>query len=147
MVFLKEWQPRRADALSTEEGPRAASGLRFDHAFSGLPKSDRLLKRREFLYLSGQGSSVGNRYFVAAFRCNDLGRSRLGITVTKKTGNAVVRNRIKRLVREFFRQNRHLLRAGVDVNVIAKKSAADATSQQAYAALRQLFGKIGGHTD
>ncbi|MFW6052877.1 MAG: ribonuclease P protein component [Desulfosalsimonas sp.] len=121
--------------------------MRFDPARRGFPKCDRLLKRREFVYLSRQGSSVGNRLFIVAFRRNNLGRPRLGVTVTRKTGSAVVRNRIKRLVREFFRQNRHLLGAGIDVNVIARKTAAHATSQQAYAALRQLFGKIGGHTD
>lgn len=128
------------------QGPQAACSL-IHPAGNRIRKTERLLKRREFLYLSRQGSSIGNRYFVVSFQCNALGYSRLGITVTRKTGNAVVRNRIKRHVREFFRQNRHLLGTGVDVNVIAKKAAAEATSRQSFVALRQLFGKIGGHSN
>ncbi|MFW6011021.1 MAG: ribonuclease P protein component [Desulfosalsimonas sp.] len=112
-----------------------------------LGKTERLLKRCEFLRLSRQGKSTGNRYFVAAFKSNGRDFSRLGITVTRKTGKAVVRNRIKRFVREFFRQNRHLLGPGVDINVIAKKAAADATGGQVFSALRQLFERIGGHTN
>ncbi|MCF8111010.1 MAG: ribonuclease P protein component [Desulfobacteraceae bacterium] len=112
-----------------------------------LRKTERLLKRGEFLDLSRQAHSTGNRYFVAAFKRNGLCFSRLGITVTRKTGKAVVRNRIKRLVREFFRQNRHLLTTGLDINVIAKKAAADATGGQVFSALRLLFERIGGHTN
>lgn len=128
------------------QGPQAARGL-IHPSGKRIRKTEKLLKRGEFLYLSRQGNSIGNHYFVVAFQCNALGFSRLGITVTRKTGNAVVRNRIKRLVREFFRKNRHLLGTGVDVNVIAKRAAADATSRQSFVALRQLFGKIGGQTN
>jgi ribonuclease P protein component len=48
----------------------------------------------------------------------------LGITVSSKVGNAVVRNRIKRQVREIFRRRRAVLRPGTDILVIARKSAA-----------------------
>lgn len=52
--------------------------------------------------------------------------TRLGITVTRKIGNAVVRNRIKRLVREVFRQNRTRLPEGLDLVWVAKQQAAHA---------------------
>ncbi|MCF8024526.1 MAG: ribonuclease P protein component [Desulfobacteraceae bacterium] len=113
----------------------------------GLRKRDRLLKRFEFLCLSRQGKSVGNRYFVVAFQNNKLAHTRLGITVTKKIGNAVARNRIKRLVREYFRQNRNLLGTGVDINVIAKRASADASAREVFTALQQLFRKIGGYAN
>ena len=55
------------------------------------------------------------------------GATRLGITVTRKVGNAVARNRIKRMVREVFRQNRERLPAGLDVVWVAKQQAANAS--------------------
>ena len=61
---------------------------------------------------------------------NEVEGGRVGITVTKKVGNAVVRNRIKRWVREFVRQDVAWLPAGADVVVIAKKSAAELTSYE-----------------
>ncbi|MBS3809243.1 MAG: ribonuclease P protein component [Desulfobacterales bacterium] len=112
-----------------------------------MRKPDKLLKRPEFLNLSRQGNSVHNRYFVIAYRLNRLDRSRLGVTVTKKIGNAVVRNRIKRIVREYFRLNRHRLAGNLDINVIAKKGAAHLSGREAFASLRHLFDKIGGHSN
>ena len=53
---------------------------------------------------------------------NEIGYPRLGITVTRKVGNAVVRNRIKRAVRELFRRNRDLLTRPVDLVVHARPS-------------------------
>jgi ribonuclease P protein component len=57
----------------------------------------------------------------------DPGESRMGVTVTRKVGNAVTRNRIKRLVREVFRRHRDRLVSGLDVVLIAKRNAAGAT--------------------
>jgi ribonuclease P protein component len=54
-------------------------------------------------------------------------QSRLGITVSRRVGDAVARNRIKRLVREFFRHNQMRIRPAQDVVVIARPGAADAT--------------------
>ncbi len=104
------------------------------------------MRRAQFVRLSRQAHSVADRRFVVAFRQNQLDRPRLGITVTKKTGNAVVRNRIKRLVREYFRLNRHKIRGDFDINVIAKKAASDGSSKEAFASLEKLFRKIGGHS-
>ena len=62
--------------------------------------------------------------FLVIGRVNDLGRTRLGITVTKKVGPAVVRNRLKRQVREFFRHNVGLWPPGLDLVFIARPEAA-----------------------
>lgn len=65
------------------------------------------------------------RNFLILLRPNNLACNRLGVTVTKKVGNAVTRNRIKRHVREFFRNNRHLLVQGRDIVVVAYRGAAE----------------------
>src|ERR671924_1585282 len=88
-----------------------------------FPKTARLRKRPEFLRLSRTGKKVHSANFVVISKANDVGETRLGVTVSGKVGNAVVRNRIKRLVREFFRRRRQELLPGLDVLVIAKKSA------------------------
>src|SRR6266849_75004 len=88
-----------------------------------FPKSARLRKRPQFLRLSRTGKKIHTSSFVVICENNDCGETRLGITVSAKVGNAVVRNQIKRFVREFFRRRRHELAQGLDVLVIAKKSA------------------------
>jgi ribonuclease P protein component len=70
------------------------------------------------------------------------GRTRLGITVTKKVGNAVVRNRIKRLCREFFRLNKHKITGHWDINIIAKKQAADLSAKDVFSSLKHIFDRI-----
>lgn len=67
----------------------------------------------------------------------------MGITVSKKVGCAVKRNRIKRIVREFFRQNRFLIFESVDMNMIAKKSAAFKTNHHLMKSLKDVVIKIG----
>ena len=110
-------------------------------------KSDRILRRPEFLHLSETGKKIHNRQFLAVFRPGSdcfrfSGRTRLGITVTKKVGPAVVRNRIKRLCREHFRLNRHQIRNCQDINLIAKKKAANMSAEQAFSSLADIFSKI-----
>ena len=88
-----------------------------------FPKRARLTKRSEFLTLALQGSRIHAVHFVILSKANDSGRNRLGITVTTRVGNAVVRNRIKRLVREFFRRETGRISQAQDIVVIAKKGA------------------------
>jgi ribonuclease P protein component len=96
----------------------------------GFDKSERLLKRREFLTARREASRrVETKYFLVLLRPNRTKQTRLGITVTKKIGKAVKRNRIKRHVREFFRLNKHSLPPGCDVVVIARMGAAELTGK------------------
>src|ERR671924_1826995 len=90
-----------------------------------FPKTARLRKRPEFLRLSRTGKKVHSANFVVISKANDVGETRLGVTVSGKVGNAVVRNRIKRLVREFFRRDGRELATGLDVLVIARSTAKD----------------------
>jgi ribonuclease P protein component len=88
-----------------------------------FPKSARLRKRAEFLQLASAPHKSTVRGFLVVWRENDLQSARLGITASKKIGCAVVRNRVKRYLREFFRRNR-LEMAPVDVNIIARRESA-----------------------
>jgi len=69
------------------------------------------------------GKRHHTRHFVVIIKQNGLGITRLGVTVSKKTGNAVKRNRVKRLIREFFRLNNSKIPHGYDIVVTAKKDA------------------------
>jgi ribonuclease P protein component len=82
-----------------------------------------LRKRAEFLQLASAPHKSTVRGFLVVWRENDLQSARLGITASKKIGCAVVRNRVKRYLREFFRRNR-LEMAPVDVNIIARRESA-----------------------
>ncbi|MBI3784789.1 MAG: ribonuclease P protein component [Deltaproteobacteria bacterium] len=93
----------------------------------GLPKANRIRKRSEYLRLQGIGSRNAKGRFVVITTARAAGGSRLGITASRKVGNAVVRNRIKRLVREFFRHHKQLIDPPRDVLVIARSSAATAS--------------------
>ena len=110
-----------------------------DHSFK---KADRILKRNEFIQLSKFGRKLQNENFIIIYAPGQFGRSRLGITVTRKVGNAVKRNRIKRLVREYFRLNRHLLAGDWDINVIARKEAAGLSSEKIFETLCNIFERI-----
>lgn len=73
---------------------------------------------------------------------NEVGTTRMGFTVSAKVGNAVVRNRIRRKLRELYRQRRGALPSGVDVVIIARTSAATADFQRFSRAFDQLAGRL-----
>ncbi len=79
------------------------------HVKFAFPKSRRLRKRVDIVGVQRAGNAIHTRYFVVV--CDVQGRGRLGITVSKKVGNAVNRNRVKRLVREFVRTARPIARS------------------------------------
>lgn len=92
---------------------------------AGISKEMRLRERAEFLAVQAKGDKLHGRHVLGiARRRPDPGLpGRLGLTVTKKIGNAVVRNRIRRLVREWLRLHGWVPR-GWDVVLVAKDSAA-----------------------
>jgi ribonuclease P protein component len=107
-----------------------------------LKKADRILKRSEFLGLSNSGRLVRGEFFIAVVAPRRSPRSRLGVTVSRKVGEAVQRNRIKRLAREFFRMNRQQFKDSWDINLIARKGAAEQPNGIIFLALKDLFSKL-----
>jgi len=85
-----------------------------------FPAACRLTRRRQFLAVYNKGHRTGTFSFTL-FGLPSPNGPRLGITVTKKVGNAVRRNRIKRRFREIFRKNRHLLDAKLDLVINAHR--------------------------
>ncbi len=101
-------------------------------------KSLRLRFRHEFLRVQDRGVRVLADPLLALALKNSLGVTRLGITISSKVGNAVVRNRIRRWLRELFRKRRTSLPAGVDLVLIATPRAQSADShvlERAYVAM------------
>ena len=121
--------PKAGPGGSLATGPPRRDPLSEDpvvsHRWEGFPPSSRLRKRAEFLRAQRQGRRAHTPHLVAVvFARPEGGKSRLGITVTKKvSAKAVVRNRIKRVSRELFRKNAELFPRGCDIVLIAKREA------------------------
>jgi ribonuclease P protein component len=93
-----------------------------------FPSRSRVRKRVEFLKIQDGGLRVSTSRFVlilAASAAPVSASPRLGITASRRVGNAVVRSRAKRLIREAFRATRELWPAGVDLVVIVKRAPGD----------------------
>lgn len=107
-----------------------------------FPKSVRLRKRFEFLRLLNSPHKFATRGFLVVWLENGGSQARLGATVSKKVGCAVIRNRIKRYIRESFRQMRLLL-PGVDINVVARRDSATMDFRAVQRELEKAFRHIG----
>lgn len=107
-----------------------------------FPKESRLRKRSQFLYLSEHGKKIHTDSFIAIVMQGTVANNRIGITVSKKIGNAVARNRIKRLIREYFRHNKRIISGPTDINIIAKRGLATLSNQMIVDKLDKLFRKI-----
>ena len=110
-------------------------------------KEDRILKRSEFHELTRSGRKLENDCLIAFIKPGRFNRPRLGITITRKVGKAAQRNRIKRLIREYFRLNRQHFNQNWDINIIAKKRAVDLSSPKVLPFLQDLFEKISNCAD
>ena len=79
-----------------------------------------------FRRLYYRGATAGNRYLVVYCRRNGTKASRLGLTVSAKLGHAVVRNRMRRRLREIYRADEANLQSGYDIVIVARSAAIEA---------------------
>lgn len=97
-----------------------------------------LKNSRQFAAVYQNGKSKANKYLVMYVLPNDHNEIRIGISVSKKVGNSIVRHRLTRLIRETYRLHREELADGYDIVVIARNSAKDKSYQQIESAFMHL---------
>ena len=100
--------------------------------------AESLKKNRDFHLVNKTGTSYVNKYLVMYARENQLGKNRIGISVSKKVGNSVVRHRLCRLVRESYRLHEDVFRRGFDIVVVARVSAKERTFREIESAFLHL---------
>lgn len=86
-----------------------------------------------------KGKSFGNRNLILYIRKNDLEYSRIGITISKKTGNAVVRNKIKRRMKEIYREFLPDIKEGYDLIFVIRKNVPDISFQELRSAFKHIL--------
>ena len=101
-------------------------------------KEKRLLNHKDFVNLNRLGKRRHSANFTLIISKNRLGTTRLGIVARKKTGNAVKRNRVKRLIREFFRLHKSDFPQGYDIVIVAKVGASGLNLWK----IKEEFGEI-----
>ena len=105
--------------------------------------SESLKKNKDFQYIYRKGTSYANKYLVMYVLENGTGQNRLGISVSKKVGNSVVRSRSKRLITESYRLNEKNLKTGYDFVFIARNSIEGKSFFEVEEAMKKLFSKAG----
>ena len=105
-------------------------------------KRARLIKAAEFSHVFEKAVRSGDRYFTILARSEVKGCPRLGLAISKKRARlAVTRNRLKRVARESFRFNQHLI-TGADYIVLAGPEASTATNRQLFQSLQSHWQRL-----
>lgn len=104
-----------------------------------MEKDLRLRKNIDFQTVFKKGKNFWNRQFTLIIYKNDLSKSRVGITITKKYGTAVERNKLKRRLREIIRKNKYLLIKGHDMVLIPKASCKDMSYDELESSVKHIF--------
>ena len=102
--------------------------------------SESLKKNSDFQKVYRQGKSYANRYLVMYVLENHTEGNRLGISVSKKVGNSVIRHHLTRLIRESYRLHEDMFNNGLDIVVIARSTARDISYHETKSALLHLGG-------
>lgn len=103
--------------------------------------SESLKKNYQFQSVYKTGKSYANKLLVMYVKENGTECNRIGISVSKKVGNSIVRHRVTRLVRESYRLHEKVFNSGLDIVIVARTNAATATYRDVESALLHL-GKL-----
>jgi len=106
-----------------------------------LPPSERLKKRREYLDLFNRGKKVNARHLILFTGANGGQQAKLGITASRRVGGAVVRNRVKRLIREYYRRHKNVFATGINYSLVVKESFGRLSREEAEDQLALLLEK------
>lgn len=110
----------------------------------GYAARQRIRDAATFREVYSEQRRLFGRYFVLYYRENNLGYARLGTVASKRSiRRAVVRNRVKRLAREAFREHQHELTGDIVIN--ARFLAASASKRELHQCLERLFSQLRGH--
>ena len=100
-------------------------------------------KNRDFQNVYNNGKSYANKYLVMYVLENNLNKNRIGISVSKKVGNSVIRHHITRLIRESYRLQEDVFNSSLDIVVIARSAAREVGYKEIESALLHLGGLHG----
>ncbi len=102
--------------------------------------SESLKKSRDFQNVYQNGTSRADRFLVMYVLKNGTDRNRIGISVSKKVGNSVVRHHLTRLIRESYRLQEDMFNNGLDMVVVVRVNAKNASYHEIEGALLHLAG-------
>jgi ribonuclease P protein component len=113
----------------------------------GFPWHYRIVRGPDFRALYDTGLKLHSERFVLFARQNSLGHHRLGLTVSRKIGGAVVRNRVKRLFREIFRKSTADIPPALDLVINAKRGSGSASLQELREEYESALSKVSRRMD
>lgn len=110
-----------------------------------MKKEEKIRKNRDFIRVYKRGKSISNYVLVLYIYKNkqNVNLNRMGISVSKKVGNSVVRSRVKRLISEAYRINRGYLIEGYDLVFIARNSSKEKSFREIESSVIKLLKKAG----
>ena len=101
--------------------------------------TESLKKNQDFRIVFNKGKSRANKHFVMYVLKNDTDKNYLGISVSKKVGNSVIRHKIKRLLKESYRLHENLFNSGLNIVIIARKGSEELDYYQVEKSLMHLM--------
>ncbi len=112
------------------------------HGGCPLETTERIRKNQEFKRVYNKGKSVVNRYLVMYYMKNNLPYNRIGFSVSKKVGKSVVRNRVRRLMKETYRLRKIDINNGYDLVFVARVRMNQADYRTVEKSMFHLLKKI-----
>ena len=100
--------------------------------------SESLKKNHDFQNVYKNGKSMANRFLIMYVLPNDLDKNRIGISVSKKVGNSVIRHHLTRLIRESYRLHEEMFHSSWDIVIVARTTAKDISYKEMESAVMHL---------